>query len=127
MTGANAPVPGLPETTRSADETSAPSFAVKRTTYVPGLGNVARVVACDAFAKVTDEGPLTCVHPTSSVPLGSPSSVTTPGNVTEPGIAIAMSGPTSTTGATFAPVALVTFTLTSALVERPAVAVTRSR
>src|SRR5690349_15219680 len=67
-------------TVTSALVASAPSLAVKRSTYVPAAENDAVVTAADALPNVTVPGPDTLLHASFSEPggFGNPSSVALP-------------------------------------------------
>src|SRR5262245_9711966 len=66
-------------TVASSDAESAPSDAVSRRRYVPGVLNVTVVAAAAALPKVTEPGPETSDQATVRVePTGRPSSVAKP-------------------------------------------------
>src|SRR5439155_21196995 len=66
-------------TVTSVVAASAPSVAVKRSTWIPAVENIAVVVSALGFPNVTGPDPLTWLQVTVSVlPSGRPSSVTVP-------------------------------------------------
>jgi hypothetical protein len=93
---------GLTVTVTVSLAESAPSFAVRRSEYVPLVENDAVVSIADALPNVTVPGPLTIDHVVVSVPAGNPSSVTVPSRFTTAGKVIVWLVPASTTGAWFA-------------------------
>ena len=60
-------------TSTSSATAMAPSFAVRRSLYVPAASNVAVVLAAAGFAKTAEPGPLTLLQVSVSGP-GRPSS-----------------------------------------------------
>src|SRR5947199_10399342 len=66
-------------TVTSVVAASAPSVAVKRSTWIPAVENIAVVVSALGFPNVTGPDPLTWLQVTVSVlPSGRPSSVSVP-------------------------------------------------
>src|SRR5947199_4720167 len=66
-------------TVTSVVAASAPSVAVKRSTWIPAVENIAVVVSALGFPNVTGPDPLTWLQVTVSVlPSGRPSSVAVP-------------------------------------------------
>ena len=59
-----------------------PSLTLKLRTYKPGALNVAVVFVAAGFTNVTVPGPLVSLQVAVMLPLGNPSSVATPFNVT---------------------------------------------
>jgi hypothetical protein len=76
-----------------------PSLELKPNTYKPGALNMAVVFVAAGLANVTVPGPLALLQVTVNVPLGNPSSVATPFNVTWLlGHKMVWAGPALTTG-----------------------------
>ena len=94
---------GLTVTVRSSDALNAPSSPVSLSTYVPAALKSAVVLSAFALPNVTVPGPLTFVQAveTAAGGFGSPSSVTAPLKLADPGSMIALSLPAFTKGAWF--------------------------
>ena len=85
----------------SSNADNSPSFAVSRTTYVPGAPNEADVVAVSAGVKVTVPGPDCFVQDVVGTVRIRASSVTVPARMAGAGNVMAMSAPSVTEGGAF--------------------------
>ena len=86
---------------------------------MPGVLNVAEVLAVVAEVKETVPGPVTVVHRAVTTPAGNPSSLIDPASVAAEGSVMCCAVPALTTGAAFCCVmtALFTVIVTSALAD----------
>ena len=117
---------GLTTTVTSADEASAPSSAVNRTTNVPAWLNTAVVLNTASLANATPRGPLTRVHLYVSTFEGLASSVAVAVSATSLSGSVIVSGVADavTTGARFSAVGsgFTVTTTVSVLVARESLA-----